>query len=108
MAAWTSGCGGRMDPGRGVVRVTYTVRRPMRATVRELLGHLDRVDFSGVPRDGVGWFVTTIEETGFAERMAADEKWFAAKAPGVAGVHANYQLPDSAPATAAVLREEHN
>jgi hypothetical protein len=39
---------GGMDAGRGVVRV---VRRPgMRAAVRELLVHLERVGFSGAPR----------------------------------------------------------
>lgn len=42
---------GGMDAGRGVVRVGDTVRRPgMRAAVRELLLHLERVGFSGAPR----------------------------------------------------------
>jgi hypothetical protein len=42
---------GGMDPGRGVVRVGNTVRRPgMRAGVSELLLHLERVGFSGAPR----------------------------------------------------------
>lgn len=42
---------GGMDAGRGVVRIGDTVRRPgMRAGVRELLLHLERVGFSGAPR----------------------------------------------------------
>lgn len=42
---------GGMDPGRGVVRVGDTVRRPgMRGAVRELLVHLERVGFSAAPR----------------------------------------------------------
>jgi Phosphotransferase enzyme family len=42
---------GGMDAGRGVVRVGDTVRRPgMRAAVRELLLHLERVGFAGAPR----------------------------------------------------------
>lgn len=42
---------GGMDPGRGVVRVGDTVRRPrMRAGVQELLLHLERVGFPGAPR----------------------------------------------------------
>ena len=42
---------GGMDPGRGVVRIGDTVRRPgMRDGVRELLLHLERVGFSGAPR----------------------------------------------------------
>jgi hypothetical protein len=42
---------GGMDPGRGVVRVGDTVRRPgMRDAVRELLLHLEHVGFSGAPR----------------------------------------------------------
>lgn len=42
---------GGMDPGRGVVRIGDTVRRPgMRDAVRELLVHLERVGFSGAPR----------------------------------------------------------
>jgi hypothetical protein len=42
---------GGMDADRGVVRVGNTVRRPgMRAAVRELLLHLERVGFSGAPR----------------------------------------------------------
>ena len=42
---------GGMNPGRGVVRVGDTVRRPgMRAAVQELLVHLELVGFSGAPR----------------------------------------------------------
>jgi thiamine kinase-like enzyme len=42
---------GGMDPGRGVVRVGDTVRRPgMREAVRELLVHLERVGFTGASR----------------------------------------------------------
>lgn len=42
---------GGMDAGRGVVRVGDTVRRPgMRAAVRELLLHLEKVGFEGAPR----------------------------------------------------------
>lgn len=42
---------GGMDPGRGVVRIGDTVRRPgMRAGARELLLHLEQVGFAGAPR----------------------------------------------------------
>src|SRR3954451_12089086 len=42
---------GGMDPGRGVVRIGDTVRRPgMRAAVRELLLHLEQVGFGDAPR----------------------------------------------------------
>ena len=42
---------GGMGPGRGVVRIGDTVRRPgMRAGVRELLLHLEQVGFAGAPR----------------------------------------------------------
>ena len=42
---------GGMNPGRGVVRVGDTVRRPgMCAAVQELLVHLELVGFSGAPR----------------------------------------------------------
>lgn len=55
---------GGMDPGRGVVRVGDTVRRPaMRAPVRALLEHLESVGFDGAPRhlgtDGQGRHVVS-------------------------------------------------
>ena len=42
---------GGMDPGRGIVRIGDTVRRPpMAAPLRALLRHLEAVGFRGAPR----------------------------------------------------------